>query len=410
MAQGILRGINVADFTSAIAGPLACRVLAAEGATVVKVECHKYPDSVRLVVPYKDDIAGIDRSAQFAFYNFSKYGISVDVGTPSGQKIARRLVKWADILVENMSSGSMERLGLNYESCQTIRPDIIYVSSSSLGRKGPLASYAAWGYHHGPLVGFSHLIGWPDRLPVGDSIAYTDSLAPAFTVIVILGALMHRRKTGKGAYIDLSQTESGIYFLGPTMLDYLVNGVVATRMGNRDPYMAPHGVFPCLGHDRWVATAVSSNDEWCRFCQALGRPEWLEDERFATVPARKKNEDELEKLIGEWTRVRTAEAVTGLLQAAGVPAGAVSTAADLFVDPQLQHRHHFGRLEHPIIGEYSYERPAYRFSKVPLQSQRPAPLIGEHNGYVLKELLGYNDDEIAQFLIEEAITTEAGQV
>jgi benzylsuccinate CoA-transferase BbsF subunit len=409
MGKGVLHGVKVADFTTAIAGPLACRMLAAEGATVIKLECHKYPDSVRLVVPYKDDIPGIDRSTQFAFYNFSKYSISVNIQKPQGQDIARRLIRWSDAIVENMSTGSMARLGLDYESCRQIKPDIIYISSSSLGRTGPLASYSAWGYHHGPLAGFSHLIGWPDRVPCGDAIAYTDALTPAFSVIALVGALLYRRKTGKGVYIDQSQTETGVYFLGPAMLDFLVNGTIASRQGNRDPYMSPHGVFPCRGNDRWVALAVSNESEWQAFCKTLGREEWLKDPRFATLITRKKNEDELERLISTWTASRTAEEVTGLLQSAGVAVGPVATAEDLFHDPQLKRRGHFGTLEHEIIGRYSYELPAFRFSKIPQQPQQPAPLIGEDNEHILKEMLGYTDSEIAEFLIAGAITTEADQ-
>ena len=407
MAGGILHGLKVADFTMAIAGPLVTRYLSAEGATVVKVECHKYPDPVRSVIPYKDDIPGIDRSAQFAFYNHSKYGISLDIARPLGLDVARRLVAWADVVIENMRPGSMKRLSLDYESCRRIRPDTIYLSSSSLGRTGPLAEYAAWGYHHGPLAGLSELTGWPDRLPCADSIAYTDTTSPSFSVIALVGALLHRRRTGEGAYIDQSQMEAGLYFLGPTIMGTLLNGRPPTRQGNRDPQMAPHGVYPCRGEDKWAAIAVADDEEWQAFREALGATEWTSSTRFASLPARKRNEDELDALVGAWTVSRTAGEVTNLLQSAGVRAGPVNTAEELFNDPQLKHRGHFAELEHEVIGRHSYELPSFRFSKVPPQPQRPAPLLGQDNEYVLKEILGLSEEEIADLFVEGAITTDA---
>ena len=406
MSKSIFEGLKIADFTAAIAGPLATRFLAGEGATVVKIECHRYPDPVRLVAPYKDSIPGVDRSAQFAFYNYSKYSVSLDVNKPQGQEAARRFVQWADVVIENMAPGSMEKWGLTYDDCCSIKPDIIYLSSSSLGRTGPLSSYGAWGYHHGPLVGFSHMTGWPDLLPCVDSIAYTDSVAPSFSVIALVGALLYHRRTGKGVYIDQSQTEAGAYFLGPAIMDYFANTRTAERAGNRDSHMAPHGVFPCKGEDRWVAIAVSSQEEWERFCRALDKEEWLQEDKFATLLDRKLSEDELEHLISEWTARFSPEEIVSLLQSAGVPAGVVATCEDLFNDPQLKHREHFGQVEHAEVGTYTYERPSFQFSKIPPQPQRPAPLLGEHTDMILREFLGYSDDEIAELLIEGVITTD----
>ena len=406
MGEPIFDGIKVADFTTAVAGPLVTRFLAGQGAEVIKVESHGHPDSVRFVGPYKDMVSGADRSTQFAFYNYSKKSIALNLGRSRGREAARRLIAWCDILVENMAPGAMAEWELDYENCRKMKPDIIYLSSSSLGRTGPLSGYAAWGYHHSPLVGVSHLIGWPDRLPCGDPIAYMDSVAPAFSIIALVGALISRRKTGKGAYIDQSQAEAGAYFLGPAVMEYTVNGGIANRQGNRDPDMAPHGVFPCRGEERWVAIAVPGEKAWESFCRLVGKEEWLTDGRFATPAARKSHEEELEARVSEWTVQRTPEEAMALLQAAGVPAGVVANARDLLNDPQLKHREHFGELEHEEIGTYTYERPAMHFSKAPFPPQRPSPLIGEHTEYVLGELLGYTDDEIADLLIDGVITTD----
>jgi len=406
MKKSIFEGLKVADFTAAIAGPLATRFLASQGATVIKVECHKHPDSVRLVPPYKDMEPGIDRSTQFAFYNHSKQSVVFDVSTPQGREIAIKLIEWSDMLMENMAPGVMLKWGLDYEKVKKIKSDIVYLSSSSLGRTGPFSGYGAWGYHHSPLVGYSHMIGWPDRLPNFDAIAYSDSVAPSFSLTSIIGALLYRRRTGKGVFIDQSQTEAGAYFLGPEMLDYLTNGRIAERQGNRDPHMAPHGIFPCSGEDRWVAIAVASQEEWEQFCHVLNKQDWIDDERFRTFQSRKKNEDELEGLISEWTKQHSREEIVQLLQEAGVPAGRLANTGDLFDDPQLQHRQHFDEVDHPEIGKHTIEVPSMHFSKMPHQPQRPAPMIGEHTDYVLKELLGYTDDEVADFLIDGVITTD----
>lgn len=406
MPASMLKGLKIADFTVAVAGPISTRYLAGEGATVIKVECHKHPDPVRLVPPYKDMIPGFDRSCQFAFYNFSKKSVCLDIGHPRGREAAIKLVRWADVVIENMAPGVMEKWGLDYEGCRKERPDIIYLSSSSLGRTGPLSAFAGYGFHHGPLVGVSQMTGWPDRVPCHDAIAYTDTVAPPFTVIALLGALLYRRRTGKGVFIDQSQTEAGAYFLGPVIMDYLVNGRTGIRAGNRDPDMAPHGVFPCRGEEKWVAIAVRNQKEWETFCRTIGKEEWLTDERFAAFSARKRNENELENLIADWTVHRSREKVVNLLQSAGISAGRVATSEDLFNDPQLRHRGHFNQLEHKEVGTYTYELPASRYSKMPHPKQDPAPLLGEHTDYVLGELLGYTDEEITDLLLEGAITTD----
>lgn len=406
MKKSIFEGLKVADFTAAIAGPLATRYLAAEGATVIKVECHKHPDSVRLVPPYKDMEAGIDRSTQFAFYNYGKKSVALDVSQPQGREIAIRLIEWSDVLIENMAPGVMKKWELDYQNVKKIKPDIVYLSSSSLGRTGPFSGYGAWGYHHGPLVGFAHMIGWPDRLPNYDAIAYTDSVAPSFSLTSLIAALLYRRRTGKGCHIDQSQTEAGAYFLGPEILDYTTNGRVAQRNGNRDPHMVPHGIFPCAGEDKWVAMAVSRQEEWEAFCMVLNKQDWVEDDRFKTFAARKEYEDVLESLITNWTIRHTGEVIVELLQNAGIPSGIVANTEDLFADPQLKHRQHFQTVDHPEIGPHTIEIPSMHFSKVPHQPQKPAPLIGEHTDYVFRELLGYTDDEVADFLINGIITTD----
>jgi len=259
MTKKIFEGIKVADFAWVAVGPQVARELAEHGATVVHVESHKRPDFLRVITPYRDGIPGLDRAVYGAMVNTSKYGMSLDLTKPKGREVARKLVAWADLVTEGMAPGTMAKLGLDYESCRQIKPDIIYFSTCQMGQEGPYSRLGAYGPHGTAYSGLCHVLGWPDRPPLRPSTGHTDYIAPWFLAPAVIAALDYRRRTGKGLYLDHSQIESGIAFWGPGILDYIVNGRIATRTGNRDPNMSPHGVFPCLGDDRWGAIAVSTD-------------------------------------------------------------------------------------------------------------------------------------------------------
>ena len=406
MTGQVFEGIRVADFSWVGAGPQIARELAFYGATVVRIECHRWPETTRTAGPFKDGITGINRSAFTAAYNVNKYGISLDLNMSRGQEIAGRLVRWADIVADSMSVGAMAKWGLDYAGCKAMKPDIIYYSTSQMGQHGPYSKIKGYGFIGVSLAGYGQVNGWPDRDPLPLFNNYSDFISPYYMIAAVVAALLYRRKTGKGMYLDQSQVEVGVNFLAPLLLDYAVNGRLAGRVGNRDAFMAPHGVFPCSGSDRWIAIAVSSDGEWQNLCSVMGRPEWAGDPRFSTALTRKENEGELEGLIGEWTRSHSAAELMTALQEAGVPAGVVQTAEDLFNDPQLRHRQHFRFLEHKEIGVHAYQSPAYRLSKTPCTFTKAAPCLGEDNEYVYREILGLSDDEIADLLIEGVITTE----
>jgi len=404
--KGILEGIKVAEFAWVIVGPQVGRELAGHGATVVRIESHKRPDINRMSTPYKDGISGIDRSGHWTPRNPNKYGMSLDMSKPKGREVARKLVAWADIVTESMTPGSMARLGLDYESCRQIKPDIIYFSTCQMGQQGPYRAFGGYGQMAAAYAGLSHLTGWPDRSAVLLPNAPPDFISAWYLCSVVLAALDYRRRTGKGLYLDQSQIEAGITFWGPGLLDYTVNGRIATRMGDRDPNMCPHGAFPCLGDDEWVAIAVATDEEWQALCRCIGDPEWAREPRFGTFLGRKANEDELEPLIAEWTKDYASHQLMVMLQEAGVAAGVVSTAQSLLEDPQLRHRGHFVPMEHRVIGILNYAMPAYRLSKTPGQLYKAAPCLGQDNEFVYKEILGYSDDEVTQFLLDGVITTE----
>ncbi|MFC1978246.1 CoA transferase, partial [Chloroflexota bacterium] len=394
----LLKGIKVADFTWLIAGTRTSKALADYGAEVIKIESSTRPDPSRPLGPFKDGIPGLNRGNANQ-WNTSKLSVALNLAHPRGVEVAKRLVAWADVVVENFAGGTMKRMGLGYEELKKVKPDIIMLSACMQGQTGPHANHPGLGAHLTALSGFCHITGWPDREPP-DLGVYTDFIVPRFNTLAILAALDYRRRTGRGQYLDMSQYESSIHFMAPLILDYVVNQRVAVRMGNRSDYAAPHGAYRCRGGDRWCAIAVFTDEEWGSFGKIVGNPAWTNDLKFATLLARKRNEDELDRLVEEWTIDYSAEEVMSMMQAAGVAAGVVETGEDLLEhDPQLRHRHFFWELDHPEIGKYRAAGPAFVLSKSPREVRR-APLLGEHSEYVLKELLGTSDEEIAELVIE----------
>jgi crotonobetainyl-CoA:carnitine CoA-transferase CaiB-like acyl-CoA transferase len=223
-------------------------------------------------------------------------------------------------------------------------------------------------------------------------------------ISALIAALIYRRKTGKGQYIELSQLECSTQFLAPPIMDYMINGRILGRMGNRSAYAAPHGIYHCQGEgEKWCAIAVYNDEEWRNFCDVIGNPEWTKDSRFATFMGRKENEDELDAFVDGWTVNYPPEEVMRRMQEAGVPAGVVESGEDLVADPQLNHRGTHITLEHPEIGPHIYHPPPYRFSKTPHELTMPAPCLGQHNEYVLKEILGMSDEEIADLVVAGAL-------
>ena len=406
MAKQIFEGLKMVDFSWAAAGPQVSRELAEHGASVIVIENHRHLSPLRTFAPFKDAQPGIDRSAFYAEYNTNKRSVALDITKPRGREITLALVKWADIVAESMTPGTMARLGLDYESCLKVNPGVIYLSTSMQGASGPHHLFKGVGHHINAVSGYSATTGWPDSDPTMIFSAYSDFIAPWYSLIAITGALLRRRRTGQGMFIEQSQMESGVSFVAPHLLDCAVNGRHLGRRGNRDSHMCPHGVYPCRGADRWVAIAVEDEMQWQWFCNVIGNPAWTADPRFSTVLGRKRNEGELDRLVGEWTGAFTPEQVMAMMQESGVPAGVVQTCEDLLSDPQMRHRRHHRALQHPVIGEHSYHAPAYILSKTPCDINRPAPTLGQDNDYVYKEVLGLTDNDIADMLAEGVITTE----
>ena len=397
-----LEGIKVLDFCWAAVGPISTRFLADFGATVIKVESANWPDTLRTGGPFKDGIPGLDRSGFFALYNSNKYSLALNLNHPRSNDLIWQLIGWADLVADNFGAGMMDRRGFSYEEIIKVKPDTIVIRSSNQGQTGPHARDGGFGSHVLGLSGLGYISGWPDRLPSHVSIGYVDVLGGFVATMAVLGALDYRRRTGQGQYIDLSQLESVIPLLAPLVLDWTANGRDAVRSGNRCVQAAPHGAYPCRGDDSWCAIAVFTDEEWQAFRHCIGAPPWAQDPRFSTLPGRKENEDELDLLVGQWTRERSAEEVMTALQAGGVPAGRVLNGQGLINDPQLAHRGHHVKLEGSEVGVHHIPNWGFRSSETPPTYRAAAPFLGEHTELVCRDILGMSDEEFVELLADGA--------
>jgi len=397
--KSALEGLRIADFSWVGAGPRATKDLADNGATVVKIESSKRLDLTRLSPPFKDGIMDPNRSGFFVHSNTSKYSVTLNLKHPKSIEVGKRFVSWADIVLENFGHGFMEKIGLGYKDLKKINEDIIMVSVSIAGRTGPYADFRGYGNSAAALSGHAHLTGWPDRAPLIPPIAFGDVITPLFAVVATMAALEYRKRTGKGQYIDVSQWETMVQSIAPAFLDYSANRNVQTRMGNRNPWAAPHGAFPCKGKDSWCAIAIFNEEQWKNICNVIGRSDLLNNPKFKTLKDRKENEGELEAIISDWTRNCTKQEVMQRMQEAGVPSGMVRNAREVLECPQLNERQLFVKREHPVIGVCNTPAPPIKFSKTP-SNVRPAPCLGEHNHYVYTELLGMPDEEFVDLLNE----------
>ncbi len=391
--EKLLAGIRIVDFTWALTGPIAAKHFGDLGAEVIKIESRARPDIQRTGSRY----------GSFNQHNTGKRGITVNLKKPEGLKLVKQLIAKSDVVMENFAGGAMAKMGLGYEVLREIKPDIIMLSSCMQGQTGPFARHPGIGFRLTALSGFNHITGWPDREP-GWIGAYTDFVAPRFIIMAVTAALEYRRRTGKGQYLDASQFEAGVQLMAPLLLDYQVNRQPVGRVGNECPYAAPHNAYRCRGEDRWCTIAVFTDEQWQSFCKVIGRPELTADPGFATVLTRKENEAELDNLVTAWTSQRTAEEVMEAMHTAGIPAGVVETGEDLMEhDPQLKARGFFETLAHPEVGQYRVNSGAhFQLSKYEYQLTR-APLLGEHNEYVFKEILGLGGEEYERLRSEEVI-------
>lgn len=380
-------GTRIIEFGTGAAGPIAVRYLAEHGATVIRIESRSRPDFLRTYSQGPADPCGLDGSDMFDAVNVGKFGVTLNLKHTEGVALARRLIGWADAVAENFAPRAMRGFGLDYASLTIDHPDLVMVSSCLQGQTGPHKDYPGFGGQGSALSGYNLLTGWPDREPVGPYGTITDSLAPRYVATALAAGLLHRRRTGRGLHLDVSQVEAAVYSLTPWVLDHVVNDHVEVRQGNRSNRFVPHGAFPCRGDDRFVAIACWDDHDW--HCLAAVMELGSETTRsLASVDARRTRIDEVEALVAEWTESQDASTVAAALQRVGVEAVPVADFADVAADEQLAHRGHFVTMDHPCMGPCGYERNGFRLSDAQAGYERTSPLLGEHNEWVLGEILG----------------------
>ncbi len=388
---GLFAGLKVVEFGAGAAAPLATRYFGDQGATVVKVESRRRPDFLRTI---RDDGSGkLDHSIFFACLNPNKLSAGLNLKDPRGVELAHKLVGWADVVIENFAPGVMQKWELDYATQAQRNPGLVMVSTCLWGQTGPERAYPGFGGQGSALAGFNYLTGWPDRAPLGPFGTVTDSLSPRFAATAIVAALLRRSRTGEGAYIDLSQVETGVYSLTEWLLAYQASGETFGRIGNRSTRAVPHGTFPAAGEDRWVALAVHDDRDWETLCGVMGRPEWATDPSLASVEGRFAAIDSIERQIAEWTAPQEAGALAARLQQAGLDAATVADLQDVRDDPQLAHREHFRVLRHPALGDYMVEANGLRFAGSPMVFDAPAPCLGADSERVYCDLLGIDRGE-----------------
>jgi crotonobetainyl-CoA:carnitine CoA-transferase CaiB-like acyl-CoA transferase len=399
-----LHDIRILDLTMAWAGPYATRLLADMGAEVIKVEAVSSWDFIRSFTGQKPTVERVwDKSPYFNHLNRNKYGCALDLSKEKGHELFLRLVGVSDVVIENFRAEVMDNLGLTYDAFALANPEVIVVSMPGHGKTGPERDFIAYGTNAEQLSGFCHLTGYPDGPPQKTGISYGDPMAGIAAAGAVALALWDRRRTGRGQYVEVAQRENLINAIGEYIVGYSMNGREPPRSGNRHSSMAPHGCYLCAGDDQWVTVACEDDVQFAALCGAMGQPGLVGDGRFADVVSRHRNQDALDGLISDWARGRTKEDVTDALQAAGVPCSPVLSVPEVFAEPHQRARGFYESVSHSVAGVWQVEGPHWRLSESPGHIRLPAPTFGEHNGYVLGDLLGLSADEL-ETLEREGVT------
>ncbi len=409
-----LQDVRIVDLGSAWAGPMAGQLLADMGAEVIKVESRARMDGMRLGRPMVgEDLAGGDRGLwpelQPVFHglNRNKLSVTLNLRTDEGRAILHRLASVSDVVLSNFSPGVLQRLSMDYDSLSRVKPDIIVAAMPAFGDTGPLSDMVAYAPIIQAMSGMMSLVGYPpdDGEPlVGElQAAWSDTVAALCAALGVVAALRHRNRTGCGQYVEATHLEGTAALLGVPMLQYQMTGNVPTPLGNDDPDFAPHNNYQCAGEDAWVSIAVGSETEWRALSSVLGEGRLAEDPRFADAASRWQNRRALDGIVAEWTRAKRPDEATRLLQSAGVAAMPVMNIADQFADPHLNARETYVEIDHPHVGAEMLYGVPWLFSGTPGSVRASAPLLGQHNEYVLTELLGMDDVTVRRLSDEQVV-------
>ncbi len=412
MASRALAHLRICDFTGQLAGAGATRFLAAFGAQVIRIEDPVRQgrwDILRGTGPFVDERRGLDLGGAFNNHNVEKLGITLNLRTERGKLLFEQLVRKSDVVSENFAAGVMERLGFPYAKLAELKSDIIYVSNCGFGHTGPYAKFKTWGPLVQALSGLTLSSGLPDQPPAGWGYSYMDHTGGYYMAMAILLALHYRNRTGRGQWVDMSCTEAGATLNGPALLDATVNGRPLRRPGmphsnrNRCPAMAPHGIYPARGEDRWLAIACRDQVDWQALSEVVADA-WVEERRFSTLEDRLRHEDDLDRLLSDWTRKHDPFDSASALRAAGVPASAVQKPEDrIDKDPSTEAWGLWPTVTHSAMGEVRADGLPVHLSQTDWEIRRGAPCLGEHNDRVFGEVLGLSEREIAELRQEGVI-------
>ncbi|MBN1615165.1 MAG: CoA transferase [Deltaproteobacteria bacterium] len=407
MNGGPLQGVRILELSYFLAGPAATSLMAQLGAEVIKVESIQRPDPWRmfqsLPVAPPDIRYG---SSAYDLANTDKLCVGINISKPKGAEVARRLAAKVDIVSENFTPGVVDRLGLGYEDIRKVKPDIIYVSSSSCGNTGPLRDYVGYAPIFASMSGASHCTGYEDG-PPSFFLGGVDQWSAYVATFGMMAALIHHQSTGEGQFIQHASVEAIALYFGDQYLDYILNNRIANRKGNRHGSCAPHNCYRCAGEDKWVTIAVMNEREWLSLCRVMEKPELANDSRFSTSTDRWTNQKELDAIITEWTKDKDYYEATEILQGAGVAAAPSLDPEGLFKDPHVKQRGMFVQIDHPATVGINEKKdwvfaPPWRLSETPGSVKRHAPILCEHTDRIFEEIVGMPKKEI-QSLREEGI-------
>ena len=375
-------------------------MLAWMGAEVILVETRGRP-LMRDNPPYAYGNRTPNTSGSFNHLNCNKLSVTLNLEKSEGVAIARRLVGLGDVVLDNFSTGTMEKLGLGYQELRKLRPDLIMLSLGGFGRSGEMASYSALHSGVNLVSGLAMVTGYPGGRSRIMGSTFPDVYSGLYSSVVVLEALHAREHVGEGQYIDLSMSETLTHLIPEAVFDYEVNRREPELLGNRDRVHAPQGVYRCRGWDAWVAISIRTDEEWQALCSVLKRPDLARDHDLATTERRRARHDELDTLISAWTRSRSREEAVQKLQRARVPAGASFNAKDLLNDPHLNSRGFVRRIGHPKAGRRRMLTVPWRISDMPEVQVHHAPLEGEHTHQILEDLLGFSEVEVQRLTREK---------
>lgn len=396
-APGPLSGVRVLDFSWVWAGPFCTLQLAHQGAEVIRVETSKRPCINRVIPPYAEGKAGVNRAGSFNQWNQGKRSLQLDLSKPQAAEIARELARHCDVAVENFAPGVIDRFGVGYQALRAARPDLIMLSMSGYGQTGPYAKFVSYGLMIASHCGLHTVTSYDGDRPRELGVSYADPTTGIFGAYAIIAALIHRDRTGQGQHIDLSMLEAMEMIMPEPLLEYAISGREPRPIGNHDPWMSPHNCYKARGDaEHWVTIAVGNEREWQALCEAMGKPSMAQDPRFHDAPARKQNEAELDRIINAWTSERDRWEITEILQRAGVAAIPTFTNEDVAKDRHMRERGFLIELPHPEIGPYTHAGVPWTMSRTPSKVRTPAPRLGADTDYVLREILGYSPDKIAE--------------